>query len=59
MFLTYSLLNASHDNSLVMYAPRCQNVIFEEKLTKSTEDVMARFDEDQLRSLSTFEFLIT
>ena len=46
MFLTYSLLNASHDNSLVMYAPPCQKVIFEEKLTKSTEDVMARFDED-------------
>ena len=46
MFLTYSLLNASHDNSLVMYAPRCQKVIFEEKLTKSTEDMMARFDED-------------
>ena len=33
MFLTYSLLNASHDNSLVMYAPRYQKVIFEEKLT--------------------------
>ena len=30
----------------VKNAPRCQKVIFEEKLTKSTEDVVAMFRED-------------
>ena len=45
MLHTYSLLNASHDNSLGDVCTTMPIVIFEEKLTKSTEDVVARFHE--------------